>query len=365
MVWVMPSVRHLPRWGLLVAEPGTKAQYVAEQLKARSLKNTPANRKMLQKEYDEKYLGGASDDWRTRFRLEFPQYADLVDGAEGETKARATFGDDLIDLFYDAARNPNKYDFVSDAGLKAWGAKVQATKFYQNVLPNQRTWDLTPKNQQTESLEREAARLRADFGTLELSDSEVAELSLYSLRNQANELQTKYFAFSLVGKRANQTKTGISATDQSKQLKLGLKAFDYNPPDIDNIISAALTGTKYNGTMYTPELLESKAKNGAKIMYKQFANLIDQGYTLDDIFDPYKQLAAKTLELNPNTITRDNPLFKNVLDMVDEKNEPISGTEFVYRLKKDPKYNYNLTQQANTEMDSIIRKLETAFGLYS
>lgn len=338
----------------------TKEQYVEEQLKARNLKNTAANRKKLATEWEEKYLGGSSEDWRTIFKTQFPQFAALVDGGAGEAEARATFGDDLIDLFLDAAKNPDKYDFVTQAGRTAWTNKVQATKFYQDVLPKHREWDLLPKNQQEALLVDERKRVMAAYGTLQLTDQEANDLALYTLRNKADATQQKYFAYSLVGKRAD--KAEVPTTEEAKAIKLALKAYGYQPKDVDKMIQSSLTGEKYNGVLYTPELLETKAKNAAKVMYQHYAPLIDKGFTLDDIFEPYKELAAKTLELNPNTITRDNPLFKDVLDMVDDKGMGISGTQFIYKMKSDPKYGYGKTRQANNEVDSIIMGLEEAFG---
>ena len=345
-----------------MAESPTKEQYIDEQLKLKKLKNIPANRKKLGNEWDLKYLGGSSKDWKTIFKTEFPQFATLVDGGAGEAEARATFGDDLIDLFLDAAKNPQKYDFNSSAGQRAWKNKVQATKFYQDVLPKHREWDLIPKNQQTDLLLQEQKRLQAAFSDLQLNDEELKNLAVYSLRSKASEIQQRYFAFSLAGKRANQTKSGIPATETAATIKRNLKTLGYQPNDLDAKIQSVLTGEKYNGVFYTEDLLNTMAKRDAKVMHQHYGALIDEGFSLDDIFEPFKQLAAKTLELNPNAITRDNPLFKDVLDLVDDKNMGISGTQFIYQMKNNPKYGYGKTQQARNEVNSIIMNLEEAWG---
>ena len=342
-----------------MAESLTREQYIEEQLKVKKLKNIAANRKKLGEEWDVKYLGGSSKDWRTIFKTEFPQFAPLVDGGAGEIEARATFGDDLIDLFLDAAKNPKNYDFNSTAGQRAWKNKVQATKFYQDVLPKHREWDLIPKNQQAAQLLDEQQRLQTVFSDLQLNDQELNSLAIYSLRSKASEIQQRYFAFSLAGKRA---KSGIPATETAASIKRTLKTLGYQPNDLDAKIQSVLTGEKYNGVFYTEDLLNTMAKKDAKIMHQHYGALIDEGFSLDDIFEPYKQLAAKTLELNPNTITRDNPLFANVLNLVDDKGMGISGTEFIYQMKNNPLYGYGKTQQARNEVNSIIMNLEEAWG---
>ena len=345
-----------------MAEALTQAEYVTQQLAARKLKDTPANRKKLKDEWSIKYRGGAEDDWRTIFKTEFPAFASIVDGGTGEAEARAIFGDDLIDLFYDAARNPNKYDFFTAAGKSAWQNKVQATKFYIDVLPRHREWDLTPKNQQEAQVKDQVDILRGAYADLGLLDNQLSELAVYVLRSKASELQTKYFAYTLSSKNPSTTESGVSATNAASDLKRSLAAYDYKPADIDKRIQAALTGVKYNNVVITPESLIIKAKRDAKVMYQHYSKLIDEGYTLDDIFEPYKQLAASTLELNPNSISRTDPLFNAAIQFSDDKGMGMSGTAWTYLMKSNSNYNYGNTQTAKNEVNSVVANLEKAFG---
>jgi hypothetical protein len=97
--------------------------YITEQLATEGMADTAANRKKLGKRYDQIYLGGKKDDWRTYFKLQFPQLGDMLDGADGEKNARAIFGD-LIDLFVEIATNPAGFDLTSDAGIQAFYRRV-------------------------------------------------------------------------------------------------------------------------------------------------------------------------------------------------------------------------------------------------
>jgi len=169
----------------------TKEQYVKEQLAARGLKDTAANRKKLGAEYDEKYAGGKSSDWRTRFKTEFPQFSDLVDGAEGEAKARQEFGDDLIDLFLDYAKNPNKYDLTTQAGKDVWMSKVKATNLYTKVAPSRREWTLTPEANKREQVEAKKIELLQEYGELELDDKQLIDLATYALSTKASAAPTR------------------------------------------------------------------------------------------------------------------------------------------------------------------------------
>ena len=343
----------------------TKDQYVKEQLVVQGLKNTAANRKKLGNEYDTKFVGGKSSDWRNRFRVEFPEFSDLVDGAEGEAQARKEFGDDLIDLFLDYAKNPDNYDFTTQAGRDVWASKVKATKLYTQVGPARREWTLTPESSKQEQIKAKRVELLQTFGTLELNENQLTDLATYALSNKANPAQTKYYAYSIVAARKTQPDgaMGLEQTDEAQTLRDAMKRFNYNPPGLEEQINSALTGTPYLGTTYTSDLLIKKARDNAKIMMPHFAQQFDQGYTLEDVFEPYREIAARTLEMNPTDINLFDPRFSKALERKQDGNS-LSGTDWEYILKSDPTYNWSNTRQAKQKTASIINTLERAFGQY-
>lgn len=343
----------------------TKDQYVKEQLAAQGLKNTAANRKKLGAEYDTKYGSTPAGDWRARFKAEFQGFADLVDGAEGEAKARQEFGDDLIDLFIDYANNPDKYDLTTQAGKEAWVSKVKSTSLYTKVEPSRREWTITPEASKREQIEDKKVELLQEYGELELNDSQLVELATYALSTKASAAQTKYYAYSIVAGRKAMPggPVALEGTDEAMALADSLKRYNYNPPGLQEQINSALTGKAYLGVNYTKELLIKKARDNAKIMMPQFSQQFDQGYTLDDIFEPYKEIAAQTLELNPNDIKYTDPKFRMALERKPDGTS-LTATEWEYMLKKDPKYKWANTKKAKQQASSMISILERAFGQY-
>jgi len=344
----------------------TKEQYVKEQLAARGLKDTAANRKKLGAEYDEKYAGGKSSDWRTRFKTEFPQFSDLVDGAEGEAKARQEFGDDLIDLFLDYAKNPNKYDLTTQAGKDVWMSKVKATNLYTKVAPSRREWTLTPEANKREQVEAKKIELLQEYGELELDDKQLIDLATYALSTKASAAQTKYYAYSIIAgrKAAPGGPVALGETDEATILRESLKRYNYNPPGLEEQINSALTGKAYLGTTYTSDLLLKKAKDNAKIILPHFAQQFDQGYTIDDVFEPYREIAARTLELNPNDVKYTDPKFRIALHKRNSDGMSMSASEWEYMLKKEPKYKWSNTREAKKQASSLISMLEQALGQY-
>lgn len=344
----------------------TKEQYVTEQLTARGLKNTAANRKKLGAEYDQKYKGGTSNDWRARFKVEFPGFSDLVDGAEGEAKARQEFGDDLIDLFLDYAKNPNNYDLTTQAGRDVWFSKVRATNLYNKIGPLRREWTLTPESSKREQIDAKKVELLQEFGELELDENQLIDLATYALSNKASQAQTKYYAYSIIAGRKSVPggPVTLGETDQATLLRESLKRYNYNPPGLEEQINSALTGKAYLGVNYTSDLLLKKARDNAKIIMPQFAQQFDQGYTIDDVFEPYREIAARILELNPMDIKYTDPKFRVALDRRSADGLGMSATDWEYMLKRDPQYKWSDTRRAKKEATSLIGILERAFGQY-
>jgi hypothetical protein len=147
------------------------------------------------------------------------------------------------------------------------------------------------------------------------------------------------------------------ATDLIKTLR------SYNYPFLDQDITDALTGATKGDVPQSSELLISKAKNAAKTQYSQFAQLIDQGFTVDDIFDPYRQLAAKTLGKSVNDIRLDNKAYERALRINPATGETWTGVDWIRELKSNKDYGWQFTNEANQQVSSVVSTLERAFGL--
>jgi len=99
-------------------------------------------------------------------------------------------------------------------------------------------------------------------------------------------------------------------------------------------------------------------------MMPHFSQQFDQGYTIDDVFEPYREIAARTLELNPNDVKYTDPKFRIALDKRTSDGTSMSASEWEYTLKKDPKYKWSNTREAKKQASSLISMLEQALGQY-
>ena len=302
-------------------------------------------------------------DWREKFKTDFPQFSSMVDGADGEAKARSVLGDDLIDLFISYANNPDAYDLTTDAGCAVWLSKVQGTKLYTSTDASRRKWALLGQADKDKQVETKVADFRKAYADLELDDAQLRDLATYALSTEASELQTGYYAYSIISDRqaAQGMPPTVGQTDAATVLKESLKRFNYSPPGLDDQIRSALTGKPYLGTTYTEEMLLKKARDNAKIMYSQFSDQFDQGFTLDDIFEPYRNIAASTLEKNPADIKMTDPKFSVVFNKRSDGTS-MTAEDFQYLLRKDPQYGWGNTRAAQDQAAKFIMMMEKSWG---
>jgi hypothetical protein len=98
-------------------------------------------------------------------------------------------------------------------------------------------------------------------------------------------------------------------------------------------------------------------RNVAKIgMPQNVAALLDQGIDLDALYSPYKNIMASTLEINPQSITLNDPTLRSAI--TGDREIPIY--EFERQLRQDSRWQY--TNQAKEEVSNIALKVLKDFG---
>lgn len=104
-------------------------------------------------------------------------------------------------------------------------------------------------------------------------------------------------------------------------------------------------------------------KQRAKSMFPQYAAQIDGGQTMLQVADPYMAQMAKTLELNQQSITLDNPYIQRALSVRDPQSGAVTSQsmwQFTQNLKSDPRYDH--TTQAKTDAYAALAKVGHDFG---
>ena len=102
---------------------------------------------------------------------------------------------------------------------------------------------------------------------------------------------------------------------------------------------------------------KKQIRDVAKIgMPQNIATLLDNGIDLDAVYSPYKNVMASVLEINPESITLNDPILRSAI--TGEKELPIY--EFQRQLRKDSRWQY--TNQAKEEVSDVALKVLRDFG---
>jgi len=125
------------------------------------------------------------------------------------------------------------------------------------------------------------------------------------------------------------------------------KAFGAQLPDWLNAINKGESIDTYK------RIIRDVAKIG---MPEKVAKLIDQGVDLSTIYAPYKNIMASTLEINPQTISLDDPTLRSAITADAE----IPIYEFERQLRNDNRWQY--TNQAKEEVSNATMKILQDFG---
>lgn len=147
---------------------------------------------------------------------------------------------------------------------------------------------------------------------------------------------------------------------EANTLKQLAKSYNYAISDAE--LQAVLTGAPMpgGGKPISQDELLNKMKLSAKGVLPHLSDQIDAGLTLKDISENYKQYAAQILERDPNQID----MFKGpFLDAFGNKETgQMALSDWVAKLKSDPRYGYQNTKAANRDAQSLALTIAKAFG---
>jgi len=119
----------------------------------------------------------------------------------------------------------------------------------------------------------------------------------------------------------------------------------------------------------TEETLRADAIERAKSLYDPtgtgLSKALDAGQTIRSLAGGYIQIAARNLEIDPETIDLIEPKWSRPLMQVDPKtNERVqmSLADWDQTIKTDEQYGWKNTKQANDQADSLVLSLLRSFG---
>lgn len=169
-------------------------------------------------------------------------------------------------------------------------------------------------------------------------------------------------------------KGGIGGTLGEAERQLRQASEDYGIDLSDTYIKNALNNIAWQNTDATAEI--GKLRQMAKSRYPAFAAQIDDGVTVKDIAEPYRQLMAKTLEISDQSIRINDRAIQTALTYAPKSakegannsgNKPTAPTgmplwQFEQQLKNDPRW--NKTKGAQDAVMAAGRQVLTDLGFF-
>lgn len=109
--------------------------------------------------------------------------------------------------------------------------------------------------------------------------------------------------------------------------------------------------------------INAQIKEMAKIQYAGWGEQFDKGLTVQDIASNYISQMSKTLEIDPTSISLNDPTIQSALSTVGTDGKPTFKPlwQFERELKSDPRY-YQ-TNQSHNEMASLAGEIGRTFGM--
>jgi len=250
----------------------------------------------------------------------------------------------------------------------AFDAKIRSSKWWQERNDFTRAWDVkerTPGSTAQKEIDDRVQSMKdyalSKFGVV-LSPEQLRPWARQTLREGASAPTQENGVAAIIVKGGSQ-----GAIDQLRQGGVAQRVNDvnarygYNPGSdfVNQSISNIALGTM------TEDMYESKVKSFVKTMYgADVGDLLDRGYSVADIAEPYVQTAARMLETNPNMIDMKDTKFQKALGMVDAdgKKRQMTLGEWEKTLRTDPIYGWDKTNQAAGLAVQVGEQILRQFG---
>lgn len=116
----------------------------------------------------------------------------------------------------------------------------------------------------------------------------------------------------------------------------------------------------------TQEGFEDWARNHAKAAFPTLAAEIDSGLNVRQIADPYMQIAADTLGLNPATMLLTNPKWQRALQGRDASGKitgPMTTQDWQRHIMTDPAYGFGKSAKGRSAALELRDSLSRMFGV--
>jgi hypothetical protein len=251
-------------------------------------------------------------------------------------------------------------------------AALQNTQYFQNTPQAQRTWDIgaaldpATYQQKISDYTTRFNNIQAQLG-VQLPYWVGIGLMKEAAVNGWDDTRMKYQIMATDQWIKDPTATGAQPPaggqlgESANQVHQLASAYGVNLSDqatmnwADQLASGAIDQQAVQGYMIEQ----------AKSLYPQLSSALDQGITVAQYTDPYKQMAVQELGINPNDFNLTDPKWQASINQVDPKTgarTAMSLQQWQTTLRTDNSYGYDTSPAARQQASDLATKLGQEFG---
>jgi hypothetical protein len=242
-------------------------------------------------------------------------------------------------------------------------AELTKTNWWRTTTESQRQFDATMQQSPAQAQQQIAAR-QAEIQSLAQSlgvpvkPERLTEMATDSLRYGWNSEQIRNAVTSDFDYQGGEQGLAGQSARRIKEL-----AGQYLVPISDQMLDR-WTEQIVSG-MADEESFRSYLVEQAKSLFPGMSGALDRGVTVAQYADPYKQIVARELEVNPESVDLNDPRYRKMLDQVDSKGNRVAmtlsqSTEYLRTLPE-----WQQTRGANEKAAALTENILRTFGAVS
>lgn len=242
--------------------------------------------------------------------------------------------------------------------------ELKQTNWYKTTSESARQWDISKQTDPAaaqQQIDVRVAGIRDKALTLgvRLSDTSASTLAEASIRGGWSE----QLLDNAIGSEAIKSTAGVS------QLRTGYIGQTLKQTAAN--YGVALSDTTFNEWVNkvavgqeNEQSFQQYALQIAKGLYPGITAQLEAGQTYQQIVDPYRQLAGRTLEMNADNIDFTDPKWARAVTHTNDKGEqrPMNYNEWASYLRQDRSFGYEFTSAARQQAYQISNDLANLFG---
>lgn len=245
-------------------------------------------------------------------------------------------------------------------------AKIRSSDWWKTTNSFIREWDIKERTPGADTQKQISDRVQAmrdyalgQFG-VNLSPESVQSFARESLRQGMVDQVWQNGVGAIITKGDN-----VGAVDELRSGSIGqaLRKInaDYGYDASTEFLNKSIANVA-SGTMTAASYRDQVLKQVKSLYGQDVGQLLDQGYSVADIAQPYKNVAAQVLELD--RVDFADPKFRAALDFSDPSGNRRRMTlgEWEDKLRSDPQYGWSKTAQAKSLADQAVSTILRAFG---